>query len=40
MSEVPLVLRYDLKPGVSKMVVLRTVGSTLRLLVSRRISGG
>jgi dolichol-phosphate mannosyltransferase len=36
MSEVPMVLRYDLKFGVSKMVVLRTMGDTLRLLAQRR----
>jgi len=40
MSEVPLVLRYDLKVDVSKMVVLRTVGSTLRLMAVRRLTGG
>jgi dolichol-phosphate mannosyltransferase len=37
MSEVPLILRYDLKFGVSKMMVLRTIADTLRLLVSRRL---
>lgn len=37
MSEVPLVLRYDLKFGVSKMVVLKTIGETLRLVVARRL---
>jgi dolichol-phosphate mannosyltransferase len=36
MSEVPLVLRYDRKYGVSKMLVMRTIGDTLRLLFSRR----
>ena len=40
MSEVPLVLRYDLKQDVSKMLVLRTVGTTLQLMVSRRLGGG
>jgi dolichol-phosphate mannosyltransferase len=37
MSEVPLVLRYDLKLDVSKMLVVRTIGTTLRLMVRRRI---
>jgi dolichol-phosphate mannosyltransferase len=37
MSEVPLVLRYDLKFGVSKMLVLRTIRDTLTLLVTRRL---
>ena len=36
-SEVPLVLRYDMKYGVSKMLVVRTVIDTLQLLVSRRL---
>jgi len=36
MSEVPLVLRYDLKLDVSKMLVVRTIGATLRLMVRRR----
>jgi dolichol-phosphate mannosyltransferase len=40
MAEVPLVLRYDLKFGVSKMVVLRTIGETLRLVAVRRFGGG
>jgi len=40
MSEVPLVLRYDLKEGVSKMLVMKTIGDTLGLLVSRRLGGG
>lgn len=40
MSEVPLVLRYDLKVDVSKMLVLRTVGQTLRLMFHRRLTGG
>ena len=35
-TEVPLVLRYDLKQGQSKMKVLRTVGDTLRLMARRR----
>jgi dolichol-phosphate mannosyltransferase len=37
MREVPLVLRYDLKYGVSKMFVMRTIRETLRLLVARRL---
>lgn len=37
MSEVPLILRYDLKFGVSKMLVLRTAVDTLKLLVARRL---
>lgn len=36
--EVPLILRYDLKGGVSKMKVMKTVFATLRLLVTRRFS--
>lgn len=36
-TEVPLVLRYDLKPGLSKMKVLRTISDTLKLLVRRRL---
>ena len=35
-SEVPLVLRYDLKAGASKMRVLRTIGRYLRLICRRR----
>jgi len=40
MSEVPLILRYDLKFGVSKMVILKTIAETLRLAVARRFGGG
>jgi dolichol-phosphate mannosyltransferase len=40
MSEVPLILRYDQKFGASKMVVVRTMMDTLRLIVSRRIGLG
>jgi len=40
MCEVPLVLRYDFKPDASKMVVLRTIGTTLRLMLTRRLTGG
>ena len=34
--EVPLILRYDLKEGASKMKVARTVGRTLELIARRR----
>jgi dolichol-phosphate mannosyltransferase len=34
-EEVPLVLRYDRKRGASKMKVVRTIGTTLALLVRR-----
>ena len=37
MGEVPLILRYDMKYGVSKMMVLRTAIDSLQLLVSRRL---
>ena len=40
MSEVPLILRYDQKFGASKMLVMRTVGETIRLIFSRRIGLG
>jgi dolichol-phosphate mannosyltransferase len=36
-GEVPLVLRYDLKAGKSKMDVGRTITQTLSLLVRRRL---
>lgn len=36
-GEVPLVLRYDLKAGKSKMKVLRTIVKTLALLIRRRV---
>jgi dolichol-phosphate mannosyltransferase len=36
-GEVPLVLRYDLKAGKSKMKVLRTIVKTLALLIRRRL---
>jgi dolichol-phosphate mannosyltransferase len=36
-AEVPLVLRYDLKPGLSKMRVFQTILDTLKLLVRRRL---
>ncbi len=35
-TEVPLILRYDLKPGRSKMNVSRTIKETLSLLMRRR----
>ena len=37
-GEVPLVLRYDLKPGRTKMRVLETIFDTLRLLFRRRLT--
>ena len=40
MSEVPMILRYDLKFGVSKMFLFRTIIDTLRLLVVRRVGAG
>jgi dolichol-phosphate mannosyltransferase len=36
MSELPLVLRYDFKYGISEMLVFRTICDTMRLLVTRR----
>jgi dolichol-phosphate mannosyltransferase len=36
--EVPLLLRYDRKPGLSKMNVRRTITQTLALMVRRRLS--
>ena len=39
MSEIPLVLRYDFKYDVSKMLVTRTICETMRLLVARRLGG-
>jgi dolichol-phosphate mannosyltransferase len=35
-GEVPLILRYDLKQGESKMRLFRTARKTLRLLFERR----
>jgi len=35
-GEVPMILRYDLKQGVSKMKIARTIVNTLRLVVNRR----
>lgn len=37
MGEAPMILRYDQKPGASKMRVLRTVWQTLSLIVRRRM---
>ena len=37
MVELPLVLRYDFKYGISKMMVIETVADTLRLAFSRRL---
>ncbi len=39
MTEVPLVLRYDLKEGMSKMKVVRTIGETLALIRKRLLHG-
>lgn len=36
-GEVPLVLRYDLKEGASKMRLVATAGSTLALIARRRL---
>lgn len=38
-GEVPLLLRYDQKLGVSKMAVSSTVMLTLKLLIKRRLGG-
>jgi dolichol-phosphate mannosyltransferase len=38
-GEVPVVLRYDLKEGGSKMRVWRTAAATLGLLLRRRLGG-
>ena len=35
-GEVPLILRYDLKAGASKMDVGATIVNTLKLIVRRR----
>jgi dolichol-phosphate mannosyltransferase len=40
MTEVPLILRYDLKFGVSKMLVVKTIKETLGLVAVRRLGGG
>jgi len=36
-GEVPMILRYDLKEGASKMRLARTTGNTLRLVFLRRM---
>jgi dolichol-phosphate mannosyltransferase len=36
-GEVPLILRYDLKKGESKMRILRTARNTLQLLTKRKL---
>jgi len=38
MTEAPLVLRYDLKPGKSKMDVTKTIKETLKLIWKRRLN--
>jgi dolichol-phosphate mannosyltransferase len=38
--EVPLVLRYDLKRGASKMRVMRTIAQSLALIARRRLGIG
>lgn len=37
--EVPLILRYDLKQGASKMKVLKTIAGSLSLIAKRRAGG-
>ena len=37
--ELPMILRYDLKMGASKMNVMKTVRQTLKLLYRYRVSG-
>ncbi len=39
-TEVPMILRYDLKPSASKMKVGATVLETLKLIVKRRLGLG
>jgi dolichol-phosphate mannosyltransferase len=36
-GEAPLILRYDMKQGASKMDIGKTTAATLRLIVSRRL---
>ena len=36
-GEAPMILRYDLKRGASKMRVARTIRQTLSLLAKRRL---
>ena len=35
-AEIPLILRYDLKQGQSKMKVIKTIFQTLKLIIMRR----
>jgi dolichol-phosphate mannosyltransferase len=37
-GEVPMILRYDLKRGASKMPIFKTVGQTLLLLIRRKFT--
>lgn len=39
MTEVPLILRYDLKPSQSKMKIYKTIKESLLLLINFRSSG-
>jgi len=39
-GEVPMILRYDLKRGPSKMRLIKTAAATLRLLCARRFGRG
>jgi dolichol-phosphate mannosyltransferase len=39
-TEVPMILRYDRKPGKSKMNVRKTIWQTLSLLIRRRFAWG
>jgi hypothetical protein len=36
-GEAPLILRYDLKTGASKMDLVATTNGTLKLIVQRRL---
>jgi dolichol-phosphate mannosyltransferase len=36
-NEVPMILRYDRKPGATKMPVKKTIVQTFRLLGRRRL---
>ena len=38
-GEVPMILRYDIKKGDSKMRLVKTATKTLRLLAVRRMGG-
>ena len=37
-AEIPLILRYDLKQGQSKMKVIKTIFQTLKLIIMRSIT--